>query len=100
MVRRPLVEALLTTNTIGLRWRPAGLHMLTFLFVIACVGDAAVLPLYLWETALGARMTKPLFAELWNVRVEMTQAWSREGGFAPGEQRCPYAEPAGQCVGA
>ena len=41
--------------------------------------------------ALGGRMTKPLFAELWNVRVEMTQAWSREGGFAPGEQRCPYA---------
>jgi drug/metabolite transporter (DMT)-like permease len=24
--------------TIGLRWRPAGLHTLTFLFVIACVG--------------------------------------------------------------
>lgn len=49
--------------------------------------------------ALGARMTKPLFAGLWNVRVEMTQAWSREGGFAPGEQRCPYAAPAGQFVG-
>jgi tryptophan 2,3-dioxygenase len=51
--------------------------------------------------ALGGRMTKPLFAELWNVRVEMTQAWSREGGFAPGEQRCPYAAAAaGQCMGA
>lgn len=37
--------------------------------------------------ALGGRMTKPLFAELWNVRVEMTRAWSREGGFAPGEPR-------------
>lgn len=49
--------------------------------------------------ALGARMTKPLFPELWNVRVEMTQTWSREGGFAPGEPRCPYAAPAGQCVG-
>ena len=43
--------------TIGLRWRPPGLHMLTFLFVIACIGDAAVLPLYLSEMALGARMT-------------------------------------------
>ncbi len=43
--------------------------------------------------ALGGRMTKPLFPELWNVRVEMTQAWSREGGFAPGEQRCPYSGP-------
>jgi len=37
--------------------------------------------------ALGARMTKPLFGELWNLRVEMTRAWKREGGFAPGEQR-------------
>jgi len=45
--------------------------------------------------ALGGRMTKPLFAELWNVRVEMTQSWSREGGYAPGESRraavCPYS---------
>jgi tryptophan 2,3-dioxygenase len=49
--------------------------------------------------ALGGRATKPLFPELWNVRVEMTRAWSREGGFAPGEQRggayagpvCPHA---------
>jgi drug/metabolite transporter (DMT)-like permease len=39
--------------TICLRWRPPGLHMLAFLFVIACVGDAAVLPFYLAETALG-----------------------------------------------
>ncbi|HEX5064319.1 MAG TPA: aminotransferase class V-fold PLP-dependent enzyme [Kofleriaceae bacterium] len=37
--------------------------------------------------ALGSRMTKPLFAELWNLRVEMTRAWKREGGFLPGEQR-------------
>jgi drug/metabolite transporter (DMT)-like permease len=43
--------------TICLRWKPAGLHMLTFLFVIACVGDAGVLPLYLAETAMGSTMT-------------------------------------------
>jgi tryptophan 2,3-dioxygenase len=43
-------------------------------------------------------MTKPLFAEIWNVRVEMTRDWSREGGFAPGEARCPYAPPAEQCA--
>jgi drug/metabolite transporter (DMT)-like permease len=43
--------------TIGLRWRPAGLHTLSFLFIIACVGDLAVLPLYLVETALGVPMT-------------------------------------------
>lgn len=41
--------------------------------------------------ALFGRATKPLFAELWNVRVEMTQGWSREGGYAPGAQRCPYS---------
>ena len=41
--------------------------------------------------ALGGRATKPLFAELWNVRVTMTQSWSREGGFAPGEPRGEYA---------
>jgi tryptophan 2,3-dioxygenase len=44
--------------------------------------------------ALAGRMTKPLFPELWNVRVEMTQSWSREGGYAPGERRgavCPYS---------
>jgi tryptophan 2,3-dioxygenase len=44
--------------------------------------------------ALGGRMTKPLFPELWKVRVEMTRTWSREGGFAPGEMRCPYAAEA------
>src|SRR5262249_12732451 len=38
--------------TICLRWRPPGLHMLAFLFVIACVGDLAVLPFYLGESAL------------------------------------------------
>jgi drug/metabolite transporter (DMT)-like permease len=37
--------------TICLRWRPQGLHTLSFLFVIACVGDLAVLPLYLGENA-------------------------------------------------
>lgn len=54
-----IVAAMLmwSVYTIGLRWRPAGLHTLTFLFVIACVGDLAVLPLYLGEMALGARMT-------------------------------------------
>ena len=31
--------------------------------------------------ALGARMTRPLFPELWNVRVEMSRAWTREGGY-------------------
>jgi tryptophan 2,3-dioxygenase len=51
--------------------------------------------------ALGGRMTKPLFPELWNVRVEMTRAWSREGGYAPGEQRgASYAGPVCRHAGA
>jgi drug/metabolite transporter (DMT)-like permease len=54
-----IVTAMLmwSVYTIGLRWRPAGLHTLTFLFVIACVGDTAVLPLYVGEMALGARVS-------------------------------------------
>jgi len=39
--------------TIALRWRPAGLHPLSFLFVLAVVGDACMLPLWLGEMALG-----------------------------------------------
>ena len=38
--------------TVGLRWRPAGLSLLSFLFMIALVGDLAVLPFYLGETLL------------------------------------------------
>jgi kynureninase len=47
--------------------------------------------------ALGARMMRPLFSELWNLRVEMTKSWTRDGGFAPGAAREPAAfvtEPA------
>jgi tryptophan 2,3-dioxygenase len=37
--------------------------------------------------ALPARMTQPLFEPLWEVRVEMTHAWKREGGHVPGASR-------------
>ena len=44
---------------------------------------------------LQARMTLPLFRALWDVRVELTAGWKREGGFTPGESRtgggCPMA---------
>jgi len=36
---------------------------------------------------LAGRMTLPLFRELWEVRVELTSAWRREGGHAPGAPR-------------
>jgi drug/metabolite transporter (DMT)-like permease len=42
--------------TIGLRWRPPGLSMLSFLFALAVIGDLAILPLYLAESALGRPM--------------------------------------------
>ena len=38
---------------------------------------------------LTGRMTQPLFPKLWDVRVELTSAWSREGGHAPGAERVP-----------
>ena len=39
--------------TIALRWRPPGLHPLSFLFVLAVIGDLCVLPMWLGEMALG-----------------------------------------------
>jgi selenocysteine lyase/cysteine desulfurase/tryptophan 2,3-dioxygenase len=60
-----------------------------FMLVRRTIGvDKAVRALDGFPTvALAARMTKPLFAELWQLRVEMTRAWSREGGFAVGVDR-------------
>ncbi|MFY2563055.1 tryptophan 2,3-dioxygenase family protein [Corallococcus terminator] len=36
---------------------------------------------------LAGRMTLPLFRQLWDVRVELTSGWRREGGHAPGARR-------------
>lgn len=52
-----LSMAMWSLYTIALRWKPQGLHMLSFLFVIAVVGDLAVLPLYLGEMAFGVHVT-------------------------------------------
>jgi drug/metabolite transporter (DMT)-like permease len=51
-----LSMAMWSAYTICLRWRPSGLHMLTFLFVLIVVGDLAVLPLFLAELAFGRHM--------------------------------------------
>jgi drug/metabolite transporter (DMT)-like permease len=51
-----LSMAMWSVYTICLRWRPPGLDMLTFLFVLACVGTLCVLPLYLGELAFGRHM--------------------------------------------
>ncbi|MEP7181945.1 MAG: DMT family transporter [Betaproteobacteria bacterium] len=55
-----LSMAMWSVYTICLRWRPAGLHMLTFLFVLMVVGDLAVLPLFAAEYAFGRHMTVTL----------------------------------------
>lgn len=48
-----LSMAMWAVYTIGLRWRPAGVNLLSFLFVVAVIGDLCVLPLWLGEMALG-----------------------------------------------
>ena len=48
-----LSMAMWSIYTVALRWRPPGLSMLSFLFVLAVVGDLCVLPLWLGEMALG-----------------------------------------------
>jgi drug/metabolite transporter (DMT)-like permease len=39
--------------TVGLAWRPAGVHPMLMLAAMTAVGLAALLPAYLWEMALG-----------------------------------------------
>ncbi|MBS0326339.1 MAG: DMT family transporter [Proteobacteria bacterium] len=51
-----LSMAMWAAYTIGLRFRPPGMRMLSFLFVIACFGDLSVLPFYAAESALGEPM--------------------------------------------
>jgi len=51
-----LSMAMWSIYTIALRFRPRGMHFLSFLFVIVCIGDVAILPLYALETALGYPM--------------------------------------------
>jgi tryptophan 2,3-dioxygenase len=43
---------------------------------------------------LAGRMTLPLFRKLWDVRAEMTSAWRRDGGYAPGSRRPSGTYPA------
>jgi drug/metabolite transporter (DMT)-like permease len=85
-----LSMAMWSAYTICLRWRPPGLHMLTFLFVLICVGDLAVLPLFAAEVAFGRHMavtaanvsalvTVALFSSVlayifWNRGVELVGA--------------------------
>ena len=51
-----LSMAMWSIYTICLRYRPAGLDTVGFLFTIACIGEAVVLPLYLAESAFGRPM--------------------------------------------
>lgn len=71
-----------------------GWLMAHFVLVRRTIGvDRAVRALDGFPTqALPARMTKPLFPALWDVRVEMTKGWARDGGFAPGQERVTKGE--------
>ncbi|HEX6497421.1 MAG TPA: tryptophan 2,3-dioxygenase family protein [Micromonosporaceae bacterium] len=40
---------------------------------------------------LVGRMTQPLFRSLWKAREQLTAAWSRGGGYAPGAERAESA---------
>ncbi|MEO6928989.1 MAG: DMT family transporter [Casimicrobiaceae bacterium] len=51
-----LAMALWSIYSILLRWRPAGIDSIAFLFVIAVIGDLCVLPFYVGETLLGSPM--------------------------------------------
>jgi drug/metabolite transporter (DMT)-like permease len=51
-----LSMAMWSTYTILLRWRPAGLDVVSFLFIIAVIGNTCVLPFWLGEMALGYHM--------------------------------------------
>ena len=51
-----LSMAMWSIYTICLRFRPPGMHVLSFLFAITCIGDLAVLPFYALETMLGQPM--------------------------------------------
>ncbi|MEO8508037.1 MAG: DMT family transporter [Betaproteobacteria bacterium] len=48
-----LSMAMWSVYTIMLRWKPAGLNVMSFLFVVAVIGNTCVLPLWLIEMALG-----------------------------------------------
>jgi tryptophan 2,3-dioxygenase len=71
-----------------------GWLMAHFVLVRRTIGvDRAVRALDGFPTqALPARMTKPLFPALWDIRVEMTKSWVRDGGFAPGQERVARGE--------
>ncbi|HYT97416.1 MAG TPA: DMT family transporter [Casimicrobiaceae bacterium] len=51
-----LSMAMWSTYTIGLRWRPLALDMITFLFAISCVGELVILPFYIGEAMFGRQM--------------------------------------------
>lgn len=52
-----LSMAMWSLYTILLRYRPAGIHMLSFLFVLSIIGDLCMLPFWLGEMAFGRFVT-------------------------------------------
>ena len=50
---RRVLSSFETIYTIGLQWRPAGVHPMLLLAAFTAVGVAFLTPLYLWEVAGG-----------------------------------------------
>jgi len=50
-----LSMAMWSVYTIALRWRPEGLNVMSFLLVLAVIGDLCVLPFWLGELSMGHR---------------------------------------------
>lgn len=48
--------------TIGLRWRPVGIHPMLMLAAFTCVGLLALAPAYAWEIARGRVIHPPALA--------------------------------------
>jgi drug/metabolite transporter (DMT)-like permease len=48
-----LSMAMWSVYTIALRWRPDGLNVMSFLLVVAVIGDLCVVPFWIAETAMG-----------------------------------------------
>ncbi len=84
-----LCESLLDLDVAYQRWLVA--HFYLVRRTIGVHRDVPALDGYPTK-ALEVRMKRPLFPELWDVRVALTRGWNREGGVAPGAPRSETLE--------
>jgi tryptophan 2,3-dioxygenase len=78
-----LCESLVNFDVAFQRWLVAHFHLVRR--TIGVHREVSALDGYPTK-ALEVRMKRPLFPELWDLRVGLTKSWERPGGIAPG---CP-----------